>query len=270
LLRGHAVRKQRPNRTGGLVSDPIRLGLFFLLITNMAFTFFFRDAETLAAGVAKALPAMQGQCYIRVWDAGCAHGPEPYTLAILLRKQMSDFLFRNVRILATDVDAGFGEQVANGIYPEGELQRMPPDVFDDYFHKTADPGFFQVADEIRARVEFSRHDLLSLQPIRQGLTMIVCKNVLLHFSERQRCAVLKMFHQALRADGLLVMEHTQKMPESLRPRFDQVTAGAQIYRKRATEPDKQVRIDASAKPAPGAVRLLFPAEEEAGRALVNG
>jgi chemotaxis protein methyltransferase CheR len=237
----------------------------------MAFTFFFRDAETLAAAVACALPAMQGQCYIHIWDAGCAHGPEPYTLAVLLRRQMSDFLFRNVRIHATDIDAGFGKQVADGIYPEAELRRMPPDVFREYFRETADPGLFQISHEIRSRIEFSKHDLLSLQPIREGLTLIVCKNVLLHFSEQQRIAVLRMFHQSLRADGLLVMEHTQKMPEPLRPCFEQVTAEAQIYRKRETKPEKQMRIDAGARPAGGAIRLSSTAEEGAGReSLVHG
>jgi chemotaxis protein methyltransferase CheR len=237
----------------------------------MAFTFFFRDAETLAAAVDLALPAMRGQCYIHVWDAGCAHGPEPYTLAILLRRRMSNFLFRNVRIHATDVDEAFGNQVTSGIYPEGELQRMPPEVFREHFHKTNDPGFYQVADELRTKIEFSRHDLLSLAPIRQDLSLIVCKNVLLHFSEEQRLAVLRMYHQALRKDGLLVMEHTQKMPEALRRCFEQATSGAQIYRKRATEPEKQVRIDAGAKSVAVAVRRPFPAEEEAGQVpLVNG
>lgn len=237
----------------------------------MAFTFFFRDAETLAAGIACALPAMQGQCHIHVWSAGCAHGPEAYTLAILLRKQMSGFLFRNVRIHATDVDAGFGKQVTGGVYPERELRRMPPEVFQEYFRATADPGLYQVSEEIRARVEFSRHDLLSLEPVREGLSLIVCKNVLLHFREEQRIAVLRMFHRSLRSDGLLVMEHTQKMPLPLRSCFEQATPAAQVYRKRETEPGRQVRIDTGTTPVAGAAGHPSAAGERAARApIVNG
>ena len=197
----------------------------------MAFTFFFRDTEALELLVEHALPAVRGQSRIRVWDAGCAHGPEAYTLAILLRERMSSFLFRNVTIHASDVDASFAARVGEGIYPEGELGRIPAELFTRYFSAAERPGCFQIAEEIRRRVEFHRHDLLSLQPLREGLSLIVCKNVLLHFEERQRCDVLRMFHAAMRTDGLLVMEQTQKMPEELRPLFQQVAPHAQVYRK---------------------------------------
>ena len=81
---------------------------------------------------------------------------------------------------------------------------------------------------MRSRIEFTRHDLLSLVPVRPDLSLIVCKNVLLHFNKRQRCDVLRMFHGALRKDGLLVMEHTQKVPEALRPLLEQVAPHARV------------------------------------------
>ncbi len=203
----------------------------------MAFTFFFRDEPTLKVLLEHALPIVQGQAFIRIWDAGCAHGPEPYTLAILLRERMSEMLFRNVRIHATDMDPQFGPQVGAGIFPEEELRRVPAELLERYF-RPADggpgiPGWrrFQVVDEVRSRIEFARHDLLSLVPVRQDLSLIVCKNVLLHFNVRQRCDVLRMFHGALRKDGLLVMEHTQKVPDVLSPLLEQVAPHAQVYRK---------------------------------------
>ncbi len=203
----------------------------------MAFTFFFRDEQTLKVLLEHALPVMQGQAFIRIWDAGCAHGPEPYTLAILLRERMSEMYFRNVRIHATDMEPQFRSQVVAGIFPEEELHRVPAELFQKYFRPadgapgTPGPGQFQVVDEVRSRIEFTRHDLLSLVPVRQDLSLIVCKNVLLHFDEPQRCDVLRMFHGALRKDGLLVMEHTQKVPEALRPLLEQVAPHAQVYRK---------------------------------------
>ena len=189
----------------------------------MAFTFFFRDEQTLKVLLEHALPVMQGQAFIRIWDAGCAHGPEPYTLAILLRERMSAMYFRNVRIHATDLESQFRSQVVSGIFPQEELQRVPAELFQKYFQPAdgapgaSGAGQFQVVEEVRSRIEFTRHDLLSLTPVRPDLSLIVCKNVLLHFNERQRCDVLRMFHGALRKDGLLVMEHTQKVPEALRP-----------------------------------------------------
>jgi chemotaxis protein methyltransferase CheR len=215
----------------------------------MAFTFFFRDEQTLKVLLEHALPDMQGQAFIRIWDAGCAHGPEPYTLAILLRERMSEMLFRNVRIHATDLETQFRAQVISGIFPEEELRRVPAELFQRYF-QPADgapgipgPGRFQVVNEVRSRIEFSQHDLLSLAPVRQDLSLIICKNVLLHFNERQRCDVLRMFHGALRKDGLLVMEHTQKVPEALRPLLEQVAPHAQVYRKIEVPAANVCRLD---------------------------
>jgi chemotaxis protein methyltransferase CheR len=232
----------------------------------VAFTYFFRDSQNLEAAIDFALPCLRGRAFIHVWDAGCAHGPEPYTLAILLRERMSDYVFRNVRIHATDIDSSFAAQVTAGVFAEHEVQRVPTEVLRKYFRPadgvacrhaaqprvgmeprktcspdaarresmppdTFSPGFVEVVPELRAKVTFSHRDLLSLVPVREGLSMIVCKNVLLHFNEEQRIQVLRMFHQALQPGGTLVMEHTQKMPETLAAFFQQVAPYAQVFRK---------------------------------------
>ena len=196
----------------------------------MAFTFFFRDEQTLEALIDQAMPALQGQAFIRIWDAGCAHGPEPYTLAILLRERMSDFIFRNVHIHASDVDPQFGPRIAEGVFGEREVQRIPEAIRARYFHPASEPGYVEVVEELRRKVVFTHHDLLSLKPLREDFSLIVCKNVLLHFSEAQRLDVLRMFHRALRPGGLLAAEHTQKMPEQLRSHFHPVSPFAQVYR----------------------------------------
>ncbi len=197
----------------------------------MAFTFFFRDGQILELLVEQALPSLHGQSRIHVWDAGCAHGPEPYSLAILLRQRMSDVMFRNVKIHATDVDGTFATTVARGIFPDRELKRMPAELFRRYFRPADQPGHFQAVDEIRSKIQFSVHDLLSLQPIREGLSLVVCKNVLLHFDEAQRCNILRMFHRALRDDGVLAMEHTQKMPDRVGWLFRQAGSNGRVYSK---------------------------------------
>ena len=46
---------------------------------SMAFTSFFRDAQTLEVVIDQALPNIRGQAFIDVWDAGCAHGPHCWT-----------------------------------------------------------------------------------------------------------------------------------------------------------------------------------------------
>jgi chemotaxis protein methyltransferase CheR len=197
----------------------------------MAFTFFFRDSQTLELAIDEALPSLGGRAFIHVWDAGCAHGPEPYTLAILLRERMSDYIFSNVHIHATDIDSSFAAQVTSGVFADQEVKRVPPEILQKYFRPASRPGFVEVVPELRAKVAFSHRDLLSLSPVREGLSLIVCKNVLLHFEEPQRINVLRMFHQALQPGGTLVMEHTQKLPDTLGPFFQQAAPYAQVFRK---------------------------------------
>ena len=216
----------------------------------MAFTYFFRDAQTLELLIEQALPTLCGQAFIRIWDAGCAHGPEPYTLAMLLREQMSDFVFRNVRIHATDVDPQFGPRIAAGIYPEQEVKRIPAPILQRYFRPAGEPGHVQVVEAIRAKVTFAEHDLLSLTPPREDFSLVVCKNVLLHFDEAQRLRIFGMFHRSLRPGGLLATEQTQKMPQCLDALFETVASYAQVYRRLDAPQSVGKHVDGPHTPRP--------------------
>ena len=211
----------------------------------MAFTYFFRDAPTLELLIERALPALRGQAFIRLWDAGCANGAEPYTLAMLLREKMPDFMFDNVRIHATDIDGQFGPQIAAGLYPEQEVKRIPYVFRYRYFQVTDEPGYVQVVDEIRSKVSFARHDLLSLAPPRDDFSLIVCKNVLLHFDAAERRQVFRMFHGAMRVGGLLATEQTQKMPEGFAGLFEPLSSCAQVYRRLDAPEQMRAHIDGS-------------------------
>lgn len=198
----------------------------------MAFTFFFRDQKPLEHAVHFLKTSAAGRARVRIWDAGCAMGQEPYTLAILLAENMGQFAFRNVQIYATDYDAPLLKTVEEGAYPWEELQRIPGELFEKYFEKNCREGWFRVTDLIKNRVTTSHHDLLTLSPVQSGFSLIVCKNVLLHFSYEQRIDVIRMFHTALEPQGILAMEHTQKMPEELSSHFEQLVGDAQIFRRR--------------------------------------
>lgn len=197
----------------------------------MAFTYFFRDMHTLRLIEKRVIPQLRNRRYLSVWDAGCATGAEPYSLAIIFRENMGEFLFRNVRIYATDIDDGFGAVVSAGLYREEEVKRIPRSLLEKYFVPAEVSGHFAIAKPIRNAVTFLRHDLTSLQPIRSGLCLIVCKNVLLHLSAEQVAPVIKMFHAALGEGGFLIMEQTQKMPWQAKTGFRRVAAGGQVFQR---------------------------------------
>lgn len=179
------------------------------------------------------VPHLRSRRYIHIWDAGCAMGPEPYSLAIMLRENMGPMIFRNVKIHATDIDSSnlFGEIIHRGMYPEKQLKRIPRKIFTKYFVKAEKPDHFSVIEEVRKRVFYQKHDLLSFQPVRKDFLLIVCKNVLLHFKQPERINIIKMFYNALEDGGFFVTEQTQKIPKELEGLFEPVVSNAQLFRK---------------------------------------
>jgi hypothetical protein len=116
----------------------------------------------------------------------------------------------------------FAQMIEAGLYPQEELSRLPEGILDKYFEPNGKPGYLRVIDKIRRRVVFQRHDLLSFQEIGQGYSLVLCKNVLLHFQPLERIEVLRMFHRALGPGGLFATEQTQEMPPELASLFQRV------------------------------------------------
>jgi chemotaxis protein methyltransferase CheR len=215
----------------------------------MAFADFFHDSQTLELLIERAMPALCGQSHVRVWNAGCGNGAELYTLAILLREQMPEHAFRNLRIYATDADPRLGPQITEGIYAEQDVKRIPYPIRYRSFQVTDKPGCVQVVDEIRSQVTFARHDLLSLTPLREDFSVVVCRNVLPDLDETERRQVFRMFHQAMHSGGLVATEHAQAMPESLASLFEPISSHAKIYRR--LDVSESVRSHVDGPHAPG-------------------
>jgi len=201
----------------------------------MAFTFFFRDIPALHAIRDHVIPELRRNRFINVWDAGCAMGPEPYSIAIIFKETLGFYEFKRLKLYATDLDEEshqFGHIIAEGIYPEETVKRIPKDIFRKYFSPNNKPGYFKISDELMGCVSFQKHDLRTLKPIRDNLGLIVCKNVLLHLSESERINVIKMFHNSLATGGFFVTEQTQKMPRETERHFRHIIPNVQLFQKR--------------------------------------
>lgn len=199
----------------------------------MAFTYFFRDMQTLDMIRDYVIPEMRSRRYIHIWDAGCAMGPEPYSLAIVLRENMGPMIFRNVQIAATDIDGSnlFGKIIEDGVYQWDQVGRIPKEIMNTYFTPTGPTGEYRIIDEIRRSVKYQQHNLLSFESVQKDAMLIVCKNVLLHFTEQERAKVVKMYYDSLVDGGFFVTEQTQKMPKEMEKLFEPVVANARVYRK---------------------------------------
>jgi chemotaxis protein methyltransferase CheR len=201
----------------------------------MAYTSFFRDTDALNAISDLVIPAISHSRSIRVWDAGCASGEEPFTLAILFAAKLGAFHFRNLDILATDYEesnyAQFGDRIRAGEYSRQDIFWVPSAHREQYFEATDNPEVFRLTEPIRERVRYIQHDLLTLVPPETGQALIVCKNVLMHFSPEDQVKVLDMSHQALLPGGFLALDGNQPMPSVFSTRFLQVERGTPLFQK---------------------------------------
>ncbi len=199
----------------------------------MAFTYFFRDMQTLETAVHFLVPLAFGQRNIKIWNPGCASGQEPYSFAILLAEKMGKFAFKKVNFCLTDLDISnqFDAITKNGIYDYEQLQRIPVDLFLKYFTKIGE-NKYQVDYNIRKRMSYKINDLTQFQPPDVNFSLIICKNVLLHLESMQRIGVMQMFYDCLIPNGLLATEQTQELPGYLHKYFEPVISNARIYRKK--------------------------------------
>lgn len=143
---------------------------------------------------------------IKIWSAACSTGDEPYTLAMVLGKFMP---LDRVQIIATDIDKQVLEKAQLGIYDEKSLKGLPPEFRTKYFTQINEKHF-QIKDEVKRCVKFSQHNLLK-DPYPDNCNLIVCRNVMIYFTEEAKQDLYRKFNQALKRDGILFVGSTEQI-----------------------------------------------------------
>lgn len=206
------------------------LGDLLIGVTN-----FFRDREAFEALERDVLPNLfkpvepggQAREEIRVWSAGCSTGEEAYTLAMLLSDQLQvDNNAIKLQVFATDIDERAITVGRNGAYSQAIITDVPPTHLRQYFLK--DSAYYRVRKEIRERVLFAKHSLLSDPPFSQ-IDLIVCRNLLIYLDREVQREILQMFHFALRPGGYLFLGSSESA-EACSDLFTPVDKRNRIFR----------------------------------------
>ncbi len=200
----------------------------------MAFSYFFRDSDALESTVTHLKERFTENCSVKVWDAGCAYGQEPFSFAMLLHHNIGEENYSKLDLITSDIDISnrFAEFIAQGVYPENQLTRMPKELFLKYFTNFDDKKNFQISEEIRKSITYIRHDLLSLKPLAKNLNAIISKNTTMHFDEPLKTQVFEMFYNSLADDGILTLGQPQDMCPIVDDLFEQIEPRTLIFRKK--------------------------------------
>lgn len=143
---------------------------------------------------------------IRIWSAACSTGDEPYSLVMLLSKFMP---LNKIHIIATDIDDQVLDKARMGIYKAQSLNSLPEEFKKKYFTKVGDSSY-QINDEIKKCVEFRKHNLLK-DAYPDRLNLIVCRNVVIYFTEEAKDEIYKKFYTSLVNGGTLFVGSTEQI-----------------------------------------------------------
>jgi chemotaxis protein methyltransferase CheR len=169
-------------------------------------TYFFRETPPLEALIdAEILPRLQrGQPSLRLWSAGCATGEEPLTVAMLLAERRC---LDRVVVHATDVSPAALARARTGRYPANSL-RLPalPECARRFISRLPD-GALEVAPELRAQIRWQTLNLLDTAGVRAlgVFDVILCRNVIIYFSERATRQLVSALTEALNPGGVLAV-----------------------------------------------------------------
>ncbi|NLN66026.1 MAG: protein-glutamate O-methyltransferase CheR [Clostridiaceae bacterium] len=143
---------------------------------------------------------------IRIWSSACSTGDEPYTIVMLLNKFIP---LSKIKIIASDIDLGAINKAEQGVYPERSIKELPDDLLKRYF-TVVNGNWYKISDEVKKCVDFKQLNLLE-DPYPGNMDLIVCRNVLIYFTEEAKHYIYNSFNRSLVQDGILFLGSTEQI-----------------------------------------------------------
>jgi chemotaxis protein methyltransferase CheR len=180
-------------------------------------THFFRDAAQMDGLFRHVLPEIiqrrRSIRSLRIWSAGCASGEEPYSIAMLLHELLPDIDEWSITILGTDINTEALVRARKAVYGEWAFREEQAKEWRvRYFHKH--DNRYELSPVIKNMVTFSRFNLVedvfpSYQTNTMFMDLILCRNVMIYFSEEITKRIVEKFYDALIDGGWLVVGHAE-------------------------------------------------------------
>ncbi|WP_233843713.1 protein-glutamate O-methyltransferase CheR [Dyella sp. 2HG41-7] len=173
----------------------------------------FRDPTVFRALREKILPMLASYPHINIWQAGCAHGEEVYSLAILLEETG---LYDRTQIFATDLSERALQKASDGIYSVQEAQQWSRNYqaaggtrsLADYC--SVGYKLLKLNHRLCRNVTFAVHNLAT-DGVFCEAHLILCRNVLIYFSNPLQDRALSLFRDSLVRGGFLCMGLRENM-----------------------------------------------------------
>ena len=188
-------------------------------------TEFFRDARHFDVLRSQILPEiLKKNPRPRIWSAGSSSGAEAYSVAMMIEEIAPG---TKAQIFGTDIDATMIARArVGGPFPDSEAKNISAS-FRRKFMEQRDDGYF-VGPEIRSKVRFKEQDLLT-DRFEQNFDLIMCRNVVIYFSDAAKFDLNSKFSKSLKMGGILFIGGTEAILNPQEFGFERDSAA--FYRK---------------------------------------
>ncbi|MGZ9586911.1 CheR family methyltransferase [Paenibacillus marinisediminis] len=182
--------------------------LFYEFLDRMTINVseFWRNPSRWEVLRTKVLPELLSHSSrLRCWSAACSTGEEPYTLAMILDDLN---VFTGSKLLASDLDDNALARAKEGIYISRALKDVPSSFQSRFF--TQENELFRIHDRLKSGISFQKQNLLN-DRFDTGFDLIICRNVMIYFTEEAKHMLYHKFAQSLRPGGVLFVGSTEQI-----------------------------------------------------------
>ena len=163
----------------------------------------------------------------RVWSAGCSSGEEPFSIAMTIAKARPALLNADMRILATDIDDKILSAARAARYPQSSAEALKELGLSKFLNLENDCA--RPRAELLSVVSFKRLNLIGEWPMKGPFEAIFCRNVLIYFSAKTQCEIVRRFVDLLEPGGALFLGHSERVDPSLESKLER--SGMTSYRR---------------------------------------
>ncbi|PYF04246.1 CheR family methyltransferase [Ureibacillus chungkukjangi] len=219
--------------TNKIIHDPSYLEQilndFSINVTEM-----FRNPSFFKAFRNEVIPKLRDYPEIRIWHAGCASGEEVFSMAILMEEEG---LMEKTTIYATDMNEDVLEKAKNGVFPIHKMQAYTKNYqlaggkesFSKYYKTDRQNAYFH--NSLLKNISFAQHNLVTDQSFNE-FHIIICRNVLIYFTQLLQNQVHSLFYESLMADGFLGLGDKETLRFiDIMSNYKEVNGTERIYQK---------------------------------------
>ena len=166
---------------------------------------------------------------LRLWSAASSTGQEAYSLAMLIAEDFPLLAGWDVKIFGTDISRQVIDYARRGRYRRLEVNRgLPARMLLKYMERDGEE--WEVCARIRSMCEFEYANLCSPLPKLPLFDLVMLRNVLLYFPQRDRRRLFREVHRQMEPDGCLVLGNAEQAEDSTKLFEVEFASNSYFYR----------------------------------------